>query len=257
MVKIWIIKPNVPEDWTFESVEIVRGKRECSDWINYIKSSNFIECIEIPDSDDGCNFLNQLSIGINATTESFANTLKVYNHPKYIIECTYRSDLDFQNSKDFNYFSTVVNIESVNIFGSAVFFKSENKKLVNLEIDELLVQLVNFYFLKTYKLKNGNFEEIGIQNYEPEIGRVLNGYKIKKFNDWIVFSDDPKSNLVNLKESKNNINEFNNLIWLKVKQHIGDIYQAIESMNLEINKDSDMRGIYMDLDIEYIKMTFF
>jgi len=257
MVKIWIVKPNIPENWSFDSVEIIAGKRECSDWVKSIKSSTWIKCVEISDSDDGCDFLNQLSIGIQATTESFANTIKVYTHPHYTIECTYRSDLNFQNSKDFNYFGTVINVESINIFGPAVFFKSENKKLGNLELDELLMQLINFYFLKTYKLKNGNFEELSMTNYEPEIGRILNGYKVKKINDWIIFSDDPNSNLANLKNSNNNINEFNNLIWLKLKQHIGDIYQALESMNLENNKDGDMRGLYMDLDIEYIKTTFF
>ena len=143
------------------------------------------------------------------------------------------------------------------MFGSAVFFKTFNKKLINLEIDELLSLIINFYFLKTYKLTNGTFEEIGMINYEPEISRILNGYKVRKFNNWLVFSDDPKSNLDKLEKSGNNINEFNNLIWLKFKQHIGDIYQAIETLNLEKNKDGDMRGIYMDLDIDFIKTVFF
>jgi hypothetical protein len=257
MPKIWNIKPNIPDIWTFENVEIIAGKRSINDWINNMKKSNFIKCIQISENDDGCDFLNKLSTNINATSESYANTVKIYEHPSYTIECTYRSDLNFQNSTDFNYFGTVVNIESVNMFGSAVFFKTFNKKLINLEIDELLSLIINFYFLKTYKLTNGTFEEIGMINYEPEISRILNGYKVRKFNNWLVFSDDPKSNLDKLEKSGNNINEFNNLIWLKIKQHIGDIYEAIETLNLEKNKDGDMRGIYMDLDIDFIKTVFF
>ena len=257
MVKIWIVKPNIPEDWTFDTVEIIAGKRYVDEWINKMKLAKFIKCIEISDKDDGCEFLNQIAINLETTSESFANTIQIYDHPLYKIECTYRSDLNYQNSKDFNYFGTVVNVESVNMFGSAVFFKTDNKKLCNLELDELLVQLINFYFVKTYKLTNNNFQEIGMMNYEPEISRILNGYKVRKINDWLIFSDDSKSNLSKLEKSNNNINDFNNLIWLKIKRHIGDVHEALESVNPEKNKDGDMRGLYMDLDVEYIKTIFF
>lgn len=257
MVKIWLVKPNVPEDWNFDSVEIIAGKRSVDEWINKMKLSKFIKCIEISDQDDGCEFLNKLSLHLETTTDSLANTIQVYEHPLYKIECTYRSDLNYQNSSDFNYFGTVVNIESINMFGSALFLKTANKKLCNLEIDELLVQLLNFYYVKTFKLSNGKFQELGIMNYEPEIGRILNGYKVKKINDWLIFSDDSKSNLSNLKQSGNNIDEFNNLIWLKIKNHIGDIHEALESVSPEKNKDGDMRGLYMDLDVDFIKTVFF
>ncbi len=258
MPKIWIVKPNLPEDWTFNGVEIIAGKRTLGRYVDELVNKKFIQCINISDSDDGCEFLNELSKGIECIdSNTHANTVQVYQHPKYTIECTYRSDLNFQNSQDFNYFGTVVNIESVNMFGSAVFFKTSNKKLVDLTLEELVKQIVNFYYLETYKLTRGSFEPIGITNFEPEITRILNGYKVRKFGDWFVFSDDSKSNLNELKQSNNNINEFNNLIWLKVKTHIGDIHEALESTNYEKNKDGDLRGLYMDLDPEYIKAVFF
>jgi hypothetical protein len=258
MPKIWIVKPNLPEDWTFNGVEVSRGKRTLGGYVDEIVQKKFIQCINISDSDDGCEFLNELSKGLEcADSSTHANTVQVYSHPHYNIECTYRSDLNFQNSQAFNYFGTVVNIESINMFGPAVFFKIANKKLINLELEELINQIVNFYYLETYKLSGGSFEKIGINNFEPEITRILNGYKVKKFGDWFVFSDDPKSNLNELKQSKNNINEFNNMIWLKVKTHIGDIHEALESTGYEKNKDGDLRGLYMDLDPEYIKAVFF
>jgi hypothetical protein len=258
MPKIWIVKPNLPEEWTFNGVEVSAGKRTLGGYVNELVQKKFIQCINISDSDDGCEFLNELSKGLKCETSStHANTVQVYQHPNYTIECTYRSDLNFQNSQDFNYFGTVVNIESVNMFGPALFFKISNKKLVDLELEELVKQIVNFYYLETYKLSGGSFEKIGINNFEPEITKILNGYKVKKFGDWFVFSDDSKSNLNNLKQSKNNINDFNNLIWLKVKTHIGDIHEALESTGYEKNKDGDLRGLYMDLDPEYIKAVFF
>ncbi len=258
MPKIWIVKTNIPEDWTFDGVEVIAGKRTLGGYVEELACKKFIKCVKISESDDGCEFLNELSKGIDCqSSDSHANTVKVFSHPNYTIECTYNSDLNFQNSQDFNYFGTVVNIESINMYGSAVFFKTANGKLADLELEELVKQIVNFYYLETYKLKGGIFEPIGIKNFEPEITRILNGYKVRKFGDWYVFSDDPKSNLSNLKQSKNNISEFNNLIWLKTKTHIGDIHEALESTGYEKNKDGDLRGLYMDLDPEYIKAVFF
>jgi len=258
MPKIWIIKPNIPEDWTFNGVGIIGGKRTLGGYVEELARQKFIKYVNISESDDGCEFLNELSKGIGCVdSNTHANTVQIFSHPNYTIECTYNSDLNFQNSQDFNYFGTVVNIESVNMFGPAVFFSTANGKLVDLNLEELVKQIVNFYYLETYKLKGGTFEPIGIMNFEPEITRILNGYKVRKFGDWYVFSDNPKSNLSNLKQSKNNINEFDDLIWLKVKTHIGDIHEALESTGYEKNKDGDLRGLYMDLDPEYIRVVFF
>jgi hypothetical protein len=258
MVKIWLVKSNVPEDWDFTGLEIAQGKRTFGDLTNRLAKSKFIQSININDTDDGSDFLNKLSTSLECTSETFVNTIQVYPHSNYKIECTYRSDLNFQNSQDFNYFSTVINTESVNIFGSVIFFKTNGQKLMNLELEELVGQIANFYFLRTYKLKtDGKFEEIGMSNFEPDIDRMLRGYKVKKIGDWLIFSDDSKSNLSELKESGNNINEFKNLIWLKVKTYIGDIHKALESTAYEKNKDGDLRGIYMDLDPEYIISVFF
>lgn len=257
MPKVWIIKPNVPEDWDFDGVGLEAGKRNIKYWIDQLKYKKYIQYLDINEKDDGCEFLNKLSETLNCTSDSHVNTVQVYKHPKYTIECTYRSDLNFQNSQEFNYFGTVVNIESINMFGIAVFFKISDKKLVDLDLEELGAQIVNFYFLKTFKLVNQQFEEIGMINFEPEINRRLDGYRIRKIGDWLIFSDDKKSNLENLKKSGNNIEEFNNLIWLKMKTHIGDISEALETVEYEKNKDGDLRGLYMDLNPEYIISVFF
>jgi len=252
MVNIWKIKANQPNDWDFNGVEIVQGKRQINDFIN--KNISFINSIKIK-NDDGSDFLNKLSSELNCTSESYVNTITVYKHCDYIIQCSYRSDLDYNNG--FNYFGTIVNLEAVNIFGSAIFFKLENKKLVNLEKEDVLTLLINFYYVKTYRLTSGNFEEISFNNFEPDIDRILKGYTVKKINNWYVFSDDKKSNIENLKESENDINEFNNLIWLKKKGYYGEIFETLESLNLDNNREGDLRGIFMDLDIDIIRKTFF
>lgn len=254
MNKIWIVENNNANEWNFTGIEIIKGKREMNEFLD--RQISFLKCIEIPDLDDTF-FLNQIFINLNVEDDSRLNTTDVFRHPNFKIQCSFNSDLNFQNSEGFNYFSTIVNLESINIFGSAIFFKIANKKLVNLEKEELLSLLVNFYFLKTFRLRDGKFEEIGFNNFEPEINMIFKNYHVKKFNNWLVFSDDSKSNLNNLEQRNNDIKNFNNLIWLKIKQHMGDIYQAIDSLKLENNRDGDLRGLYEDLDINHIKTVFF
>jgi len=254
--KIWTIKTNDPLVWNFDGVEIIKCKRELGNFCSNMLSKKIITLSNIPINDD-VTLLNTITTKLNVNEESLINTINIYEHPNYLIQCSYRSDLDFTNSKDFNYFSTVINLESINIFGSVIFFKIENNKLIDLEIDELLVLLVNFYYLKTVRLINGVFEEIGISNFEPDLTRLFNGYKIKKYKDWIILSDDSKSNLVNMKEDGNKIQDFNNIIWLRIKQLNGEITQAMKDLKLENNRDGDLRGKYMDIDINYIKSIFF
>ena len=252
MTKIWKIKANQPTDWDFDGVEIVKGRREIKYFLE--KEKSFINSIKIK-NDDGSDFINKLSIELDCTSESYVNTITVYRHCDYIIQCSYRSDLDYKDG--FNYFGTIVNLEAVNIFGPAIFFKLENNKLVDLQLEDVLTLLINFYYVKTYKLTSGNLEEISFNNFEPDIDRILKGFTIKKINSWYIFSDDKNSNIENLKESGNNINDFNNLIWLKKKTYNGEIFDSMESLNLENNREGDMRGNFMDLDIIYIKKTFF
>ena len=254
--KIWTVGPNNPSLWDFNGIEIIKGKRELGDFCSNMLQKKFITLSNIPINDD-VNLLNTITTKLNVDTDSIINTITIYEHPEYLIQCSYRSDLDFTNSNDFNYFSTVINLNSINIFGSVVFYKLADSKLCNLEINELLVLLVNFYYLRTVRLTNGVLEEIGISNFEPDLTRLFNGYKIKRLNEWMILSDDSKSNLMNICEKGNNIDEFNNIIWLKIKQLEGEITETIKTLKLENNRDGDLRGKYMDIDINFIKLIFF
>ena len=259
MVKTWLIKENKPDEWNFDGVEIIQGKREISHWLNYTANNKlFIKEININDSKPDVDFLNKLSINLNlsAELETMANTLTIVSRPNYIIQCTYRSDLNAKNSINFNYFSSVVNVESAQIYGGCMFFKIQDKKLVDLELEDILSLIVSFYYIKTYRLKSGKFEEIALNNFEPDINKMFQGYKVKKFKSWLVFSDDSNSNIEQLKQSNNDISQFNNLIWLRIKEYSGDMFEAIQSLNIS-NNECDLRGIYEDLDIDYITKVFF
>ena len=79
---------------------------------------------------------------------------------------TYITDYNYTNSTDFNYFATMVNTECIKVFGPAIFYKTANGLTTNLTIEELLNTLLNFYYVTSYRYKNGIFEEICNRNME-------------------------------------------------------------------------------------------
>lgn len=264
MVDLWLIKGNVPEQWNFDDVELERGVRKTLTWSNKMLSQPWIKKYVISAEDNfkendqtgnSVSFLNTSLSMLEYKEGQTINTVNVYKHPDYIIQAMYISEYNFKTSDEFNYFASVVNTESFNIFGPVVFFKTQNKKTVSLSIDDLLCCMINYYYVKSYKLKNNSFEEIAINNFEPDIDKMFRGYTVRQIDDWMIFSDDCKSNLKELKEKDNDINNFNNIIFMKLKKHTGELHEIISSF--EHNKDSDYRGLYMDIDESFIRRTFF
>jgi hypothetical protein len=247
-----IIKDNLPEFWNFEGVRIENGKRNIKEFIERYKDNEKIKIIKIK-KDDGSDFLNSLIKNTNANEESTLNTIKIYIHPIYDIEMTYRSDLNFKNG-NFNYFATVINLEAINVYGDAIFFKINkiNKELIELDVEELLGCLINFYYIKTHKLENGNLEEIALNNFEPEIERQFKHYNKKQLLNWEIYSEDDISDF-NL--DKNDITKYKSIIFMKRKENIGEISQYLKVEKGALN-ETDFRGLYYDLEGDNI-MTLF
>jgi hypothetical protein len=257
MVNMFLMNSNLPDNWDFTGVEVIKGIRQVDSFVDRYTNSDLIKPISISENDDGSEFLQNVYKYLNLDEKTIGNTITVFTHPDYLIQIIYRSDLDFKNSTDFNYLGTVLNLEGLNIFGKCIYFKISNKKVIDITLKEILSLIVNFYYLQTYKLKDGIFEEISFNNFYPEIQHIFKGYTIKEIDDWEIYTDDKNSNIEKFSAKKdNNINDFNNLIFLKKKQKYGDIWQAKENV-AEQNNDGDLRGLYCDLDIEFIKRIFF
>jgi hypothetical protein len=166
----------------------------------------------------------------------------------------YVNDYDDSNNSKINYMSTLINQEKMKIFEKVVYFKVSNGLTINLELSELLYLLCNFYYVRTVKISDGKFEEICINNYEPEMDRLFKSYVKKQISSWIILAEY-KSILDKLKTSDNNISELNGVIFLKIKEYTGEIseYHA----TCEGNKTSDYRGIYENIDNKYVQQLFF
>jgi hypothetical protein len=252
-MNIIVINDNMPDFWDFSDIKIENGKRNIDYFISTYKKNDKIKIIKIK-NDDGSDFMNSLIKYTNATKETLLNTIKIYIHPIYDIEMTYNSDYNYTNN-NFNYIATVINLEAINVYGDAIFFKinKKTKKIMKLELDELLSCLINFYYIKTYKLINNEFDEITLNNFEPEIERQFKDYNKKQEDNWEIYSENDIKDF-NLKE-KNDINKFNNIIFLKRKENIGEISNYLKKENKPIN-ETDFRGIYYDLDKENILTLF-
>lgn len=263
MSKIWLIKSNQPSDWDMSSVTIDKGKLELDDWINVMSKKEFIKHYTIPildvsenndQSGNTVSLINTVTKCLNYKEGQHINTVNVYTHPEYTIQAMYIIDNDYSNSDKLNYFSTIVNIEKMQIYESAVFYKNANGLTIDVSLDEILHLLMNFYYVRVCKLSSGVFEKIDVNNYEPEIQKLFKTYHRKHFNDWIVLCEDNKM-LEKLEYNNNDITQFDNLIWFKLKNYHGEINEYFKT--IENNKTSDYRGIYMNIDEKIIKNFFF
>lgn len=261
-VDLWLIGPNNGEDWNFDEVDINGLKRDSYYWCKSILDNDFITKKSIVKKDNYTNndqsgntisFINCMTSSLEYKEGQMMNTLNVYEHKNYTIQVSYITDYNYTNSTDLNYFATMVNTECIKIYGPAIFYKTENGLTTNLTIKELTDTLLNFYYVVTYRYKNGKWELICCQNFEHEIERMFGSYYKKRIGDWIVLSED-KEQIKNLMPNSNNITDYTDLIWFKLKSYSGEIYEQTKN---DITSVDDYKGLYMDIDKEFIIQEFF
>lgn len=262
-VKLWVMHGNMGEQWSFDDLELANGQRNDEPWTRHAKRYPWISCAKIPEKDNlkdndqsgnTISFLNTVTKELRYQENDTINTVNVYEHCDYTIQAMYVSDRNYMNYNEFNYFSSLVNTESAQIYGPAIFFKTQNNCTVDLSIEELLVLLVNFYYVKSCKLNGDKFENIAVPNYEPHIDSVFKGYYKKKFDDWIILSES-KTEIDTFQQSNNDLNNFKKLIFFKLKRYAGEIHDSM--MTTDHDKDSDYRGLYMDIDERIVRNEFF
>lgn len=261
-VDLWLIGPNEGSDWCFDKLEITGRKRDSYYWVKEMLKEDFItkksikkldNFAENDQSGNTISFLNCVSQALNYKEKQMINTLNVYKHKNYTIQVSYIMDHNYENSNDLNYFATMVNTECMKIYGPAIYFKTENGLTVNLTINELLNNLLNYYHVTTFRYKNNVFEEICCKNMEYEIESLFKSYYKIKIGDWIILSE-VEDNINNFKNSNNKLKDFTDLIFFKLKSYSGDIYDQTKD---EITNIDDYRGLYMDIDKDYIMKEFF
>jgi hypothetical protein len=265
MVRLWLIDDNVPDMWTQvlrDNVRIDRGKKITKYFTEAISSSSFVHCSTIVDVDtedtgqkgNTTSFINKASELLDYKEGQHINTISVYQHPDYSIQAMYIINKDCSNSTDINYFATITNTENFQIFGKAVFFKIQNEHTVDLPLDDLLNLLINFYYVNGCRYQHGKFETVSSNNYVPEIQRMFHSYKKKTVQTWMVLAETQEM-LDKINEKNNTLEDLDNVIWFKVKEYHGELALIMDTVSH--NKDSDYRGVFMDINESFIRKVFF
>lgn len=263
MADLWLFRGNMGEDWNFDLIVLENGMRKTTDWVNDMAKKDWISKQRIPlvdkfdnndQSGNSISLINKASQCLNYKEENLMNTINIYKHYDYIIQAMYITDNNYTNSTEFNYFASIINTESIQIFGPVLFFKIMDGHTVSLSLEELITCLVNFYYVKSHKIYNKKFEEIAVRNIEYEIDSIFKSYYRRVFGDWVILSENKKI-LEDFKAKNNDINTCGNIIFFKLKNYSGDVHEQIK--NTAHDKGDDFRGLYMDIDETYIRKEFF
>jgi hypothetical protein len=155
-----------------------------------------------------------------------------------------------------NYLASLVNIEGENVHGNAVVFKLDDKDLVDADKNDVFEPLANFYYVKCFQVRNGELVEFTLPNIEPVIADLMKDKKKYRTDLWEFYMpNDSPADLSELGIDKVDIRDYNNLVVLKRKEHMGPVWDTLASLKKQI-KPEDLRGLYEDLDREYIKRFF-
>jgi hypothetical protein len=263
MPKLWTLGPNGHEDWDLTHIYVERGKLNINDWHSHMVDKKMLTYHEIPEYDtfetndqsgNTVSTINTVSKCLNYQEDQHINTVELYVHSDYVICAMYINDYDAMSGVPINYYGTIINKERLQIYGPMVIFKIANGLTVDTELSELLYLLSNFYYVQCIKLNDNMFEEIAVNNYEPEMDRMFKTYHRKCVSSWIVLSEN-KETLKKLEPSNNEVSKFNGLIWVKYKQYKGDVSNFHNTC--ENNRGSDLRGLYENIDDKYVQRVFF
>ena len=267
MVRIWLVEENDSEEWQpllKEHVIVEKGKKELHSFTNECINNGMYHAhniVDIDSEDTGqhgntASFLDAVSGLLKFNEGQHINTVMVYSHPTYSIQCMYIIDYDRESGKDPNYLATTVNTENMQIYGPAVFYKIQNKTTVDLDPKELSAMHINFYYVDGVKFNNGQFNVISSNNHLPEMERLFACYNKKIIGDWIILCDIQEI-LDTLEPGEvdfSSISPETSIMWFKIKQYRGEMAEVVAS--LENNRSTDMRGSFMELNESYVRYVF-
>ena len=125
MADLWLFRGNMGEDWNFDLIVLENGMRKTTDWVNDMAKKDWISKQRIPlvdkfdnndQSGNSISLINKASQCLNYKEENLMNTINIYKHYDYIIQAMYITDNNYTNSTEFNYFASIINTESIQIF---------------------------------------------------------------------------------------------------------------------------------------------
>jgi len=263
MVKVWVIRPHLPSVFPHTLIRIEDGHRQTDEFIQKCAALSVVSCVDV-DTNDSFLKLCIDELGLNEKNRGNTILLGKSLHLCYMQDyVSYINDMVKEKGEQYlptsvvhNYFGTLVNLEGENVHGNAIVYKLDDTKLVDAPKEEVFELISNFYFVKCYQVRNGDLGEITFPNIEPVIAESLKDKKKHIVDCWEFYlPSDAQCDITDLGVKQVDINTFNNLIILKRKDCMKDVWRSLDELKKKLRPD-DLRGLYEDLDREYIKGFF-
>lgn len=260
---MWSFDTNTHDDWNLSHIIVENGRLNLDYWVNQIKNNRWIKSHIIPEIDNfeqndqsgnTISTINVVTRCLKYKSNQHINTVDIYKHPDYIIQAMYINDYDYATSDNLNYCATLINNEKMQIYETVVFFKIKDGLTIDLDLSEILSLLSNFYYVRAVKLSYGKFEEICVNNFEPEMDRLFKTYERKIIGSWIVLCESKKT-LDKVQASQNDVSQLHGVVWFKLKKYTGDV--SLYHETFDNNKGGDYRGLYENIDEQYVRQIFF
>lgn len=256
---MWIIKPNIPEDWNQQLIKIIDGKRDTSEFIESCIRYPFVST-EIVDTMD--ESMQVIFDKLELKSDMLANTITVYENKEYIIQYCYQQDYwDYHKPgpdvKCYNYFASIINNENENTFGTAVFFQidKKNNSLMDLPPENIFNILASLYYVKLFQVRNGSLHEISFPNDKKIIEDMMKDKKQHILDTWEFYIDkDAQCDITDLGIELVDINQYNGLIIMKHKAENELNASLIQQYKIQL--DNCIKGYYMDINEDYVSNFF-
>lgn len=263
MVKVWVVRPHLPSVFPHTLIRIVDGQRQTDEFVKKCATLSEVSCVDIDDNDQFLGLcikelgLNQKNRGNTISLGKSLHMCYMQDYVAYINDAVKeRGEEALPTGVVHNYFGTLVNIEGENVHGNAIVYKLDENQLVDANEEQVFELISNFYFVKCYQVRNGELVEITFPNIEPVIAESLKDKKKHLVDCWEFYlPPDAQCDITDLGVKQVDINSFNNLIILKRKECMKDVWNALADLKKKLRPD-DLRGLYEDLDREYIKGFF-
>lgn len=259
-MRVWIVKPNRPDQWDQHLIRIVEGRRDTAD---FVQASAASLCVTSESVENGADSMHVIARALGLKPDMLANTQTVFEDRTCYVQFCYHQDyMQYFRPTDtlacYNYFASIISNEVEHVFGTAVFFQVDKatNQLADLSSERLFDLLANLHYVRAVQVRGGELVEVAFPNIQGYIRNSLKDKKRHILHNWEFYlSEGSKGDPTDLGIEPVDMGDFEGLIILLRKSRHETTLEMIEQGKLKLDEDQ-VRGVYGDVDIPYATKFF-
>jgi hypothetical protein len=259
-MRVWIVKPNRPDQWDQNLIRLVEGRRDTTDFVRACVASPHVSSESVENGADSMHIIARV---LDLKSDMLANTQTVFEDRSCYVQFCYHQDyMQYFRPTDtmscYNYFASIISNEVEHVFGTAVFFQVDKTSngLADLEPRRLFDLLANLHYVKAVQVRGGELVEVAFPNIQGYIRNALKDKKHHTLHNWEFYvSGSCKGDPTDLGIEPVDVADFEGLIVLLRKSRHETTLEMIEQGKLKLDEDQ-VRGVYADVDIAYAAKFF-